>query len=626
MNPNAGVDNRPKSINERCSVAWGAAAKVAAIFAVDPIGLGGVLLRSPAGDARNAWLSLLRAALPASVPMRRIPHQTGDSRLLGGLDLAATLAVGRPIAEKGLLAECDGGVAIIAMAERMSGATASRFAAAMDWHELVVERDGLSSRQSTAFGAVLLDEGMDDEETAASALRDRVAFHLSLPLGLPLKEEWRELLDDVASARIGLSDIAAGEAAIEALAATAFALGVAGARAPLLALKAARAHAALNRRSEIDDDDLAFAAASVLAPRATRIPQAAANADDPAVDADRPPEEAMGDGRDRDNTARPDDAGGESEPATAGEKPLEDVVLDAATAAMPAGLLAQLMQGGANRRAQSRGSSGRAQQSATSGRPIGVRPGDPRSAGRLNLLATLRAAAPWQPLRRRELAALPYERKNPSPPLQIRREDFRVNRYQQRSESLTIFAVDASGSSALHRLAEAKGAVELLLADCYVRRDRVAVVAFRGNGAEVLLPPTRSLVRAKRSLASLPGGGGTPLAAGIDAAHDLATAAERRGETPLLVLLTDGRANVGRDGKGGRAVAEADAIDAARRVRAGGLAALVIDTSPGGAKQAIAIAGAMDATLLMLPQSDARRLSSAVARVSRDLAGTVGHA
>ena len=104
--------------------------------------------------------------------------------------------------------------------------------------------------------------------------------------------------------------------------------------------------------------------------------------------------------------------------------------------------------------------------------------------------------------------------------------------------------MDASGSSALHRLAEAKGAIELLLASCYVRRDRVALVAFRGQSAELLLPPTRSLVRAKRSLASLPGGGGTPLAAGIDVSLLLADAVQRRGGTPTIVLLTDGRANV----------------------------------------------------------------------------------
>ena len=115
-------------------------------------------------------------------------------------------------------------------------------------------------------------------------------------------------------------------------------------------------------------------------------------------------------------------------------------------------------------------------------------------------------------------------------------------------ETTTIFVVDASGSAALHRLAEAKGAVELLLADCYIRRDQVALIAFRGSAAELLLPPTRSLARAKRSLAGLPGGGGTPLAAGLDAAFALSDSIRRKGQTPTVIVLTDGRANIARDG------------------------------------------------------------------------------
>ena len=158
--------------------------------------------------------------------------------------------------------------------------------------------------------------------------------------------------------------------------------------------------------------------------------------------------------------------------------------------------------------------------------------------------------------------------------VEVRREDFHVTRYRERAETTTIFVVDASGSSALHRLAEAKGAVELLLAECYVRRDRVALVAFRGAGAELLLPPTRSLVRAKRSLAGLPGGGGTPLACGLDAAALIAEGVLRRGGTPTLVVLTDGRANVARDGTHGRELAQRDATTAARRLRARGVAAV----------------------------------------------------
>jgi magnesium chelatase subunit D len=194
----------------------------------------------------------------------------------------------------------------------------------------------------------------------------------------------------------------------------------------------------------------------------------------------------------------------------------------------------------------------------------------------------------------------------------VRRDDFHITRYRERRETTTLFAVDASGSAALHRLAEAKGAVELLLADCYVRRDRVALLAFRGPGCELLLPPTRSLARAKRSLAGLPGGGGTPLASAIDAAAALADSVRRRGETPVIVFLTDGRANIGRDGKGGRERAHADALAAASALRVMGLTAVLLDTSPQPQPAARQVADAMGARYLPLPHAGAAELSLAV--------------
>jgi magnesium chelatase subunit D len=244
------------------------------------------------------------------------------------------------------------------------------------------------------------------------------------------------------------------------------------------------------------------------------------------------------------------------------------------------------------------------------GRPAGVRAGEPRQGARLSVVETLRAAAPWQPIRRRERRAASGAQR-----IEVRRDDFRVRRYKQRAQTTTIFAVDASGSSALHRLAEAKGAVELLLAECYVRRDQVALIAFRGAGAELLLPPTRSLVRAKRSLAGLPGGGGTPLAAGIESARLLAESVTRRGGFAALVLLTDGRANVARDGTHGRPQAEADALAAARAIRIAGVHALLVDTSPRPQSVAEKLAQAMGAVYLALPHADARALSRSVAAV-----------
>jgi magnesium chelatase subunit D len=231
----------------------------------------------------------------------------------------------------------------------------------------------------------------------------------------------------------------------------------------------------------------------------------------------------------------------------------------------------------------------------------------------MSVIDTLRAAAPWQRLRREERMRAG---KGVDILVEVRHDDFRVTRYRQRSETTTIFVVDASGSAALHRLAEAKGAIELLLADCYVRRDRVAMIAFRGPRAELLLPPTRSLVRAKRGLAGLPGGGGTPLAAGIDAAVELADGVQRRGGTPVVVVLTDGRANVTREGIGGRAQATEDAVASARAFRTAELKALVVDMSPRPRPDAEKLAREMGAVYLPLPHANAAALSGAVQAVS----------
>ena len=182
----------------------------------------------------------------------------------------------------------------------------------------------------------------------------------------------------------------------------------------------------------------------------------------------------------------------------------------------------------------------------------------------------------------------------------FRSDDLRVQRLKSRQEALTIFAVDASGSAALARLAEAKGAVELLLAQAYVKRAQVALIAFRGTSANLLLPPTRSLTRARRELGELPGGGGTPIAAGLNAARELAVAAARRGRTPFLVILSDGRANVTADGTPDRARAEEEALAAAKALAAEGVASAFVDISPRPRPEGARLAAAMHARYLPL--------------------------
>ena len=157
------------------------AALVAALFAVDPVGLGGVALRSRAGSARERWLALLKQLLPADRPLRRVPLNIGDTALLGGLDLGATLQAGRPVAQQGLLVQAHGGVLLLAMAERISLATAARLASVLDQGEILLERDGLTLRRPARLGMVALDEGDTDDEQLPAALHDRLAFHLALP-------------------------------------------------------------------------------------------------------------------------------------------------------------------------------------------------------------------------------------------------------------------------------------------------------------------------------------------------------------------------------------------------------------------------------------------------------------
>ena len=593
---------------------WGSALHAAALFAIEPAALGGVWLKAGAGPVRERWLALLEALLPADAPRRRIPLNIADERLLGGLDLAATLRSGRPVAQRGVLAEAHGGIVTLAMAERVPPAMATRIAQVLDAGEVLVARDGVEGRLPARLGVVALDEASGDDEPPATVLTDRLGVVVALDglvpsqCEVPEASEQRAWQRDIAAARRVWRGVRVADEVLPALCGTAAALGVDSPRSGLAALHLARMAAALDSRDEVDGDDCALAARLVIAPRATRLPPPPSAEEPPPEQAAEPPQQDPS----ADAEPPPDDA--DAIP----DKPLEDTVLEAARAAIPPGLLAMLQASLLLGRTRSGGKSGAAQQNHRRGRPTGSRRGSLRPGVRLQVIDTLRNAAPWQPLRRREreAAGLPSHGR-----VLIRADDFQVTRCLQRSETTTLFVVDASGSSALHRLAEAKGAVELLLADCYVRRDRVALMAFRGKGCELILPPTRSLTRAKRTLAGLPGGGGTPMAAAIEAAQQLYGQLSRRGDSVVMVLLTDGRANLDREGRPGRAQAEADALAAARRARISGMASVLIDTSPQPAPNGQRLAAELGALYQPLPYADTRLLSQRIGASVRALAG-----
>ncbi len=595
----------------------GDAATIAALFAVDPVGLGGVALRSPACENRDQWLALLKSLLPAQTPLRRVPLNINDTALLGGLDLGATLQAGKPIALKGLLSQADGGVLVLAMAERMSLSSAARFGSVLDTGMVALQRDGLDTSAKASLGLVALDEGASDDEQMPAGLADRLAFRLLMGAQDEDEEgpEWTP--QEVLNARGRLSQVTIDDEAVQALCAAALALGIDSLRASVFAVRVARAAAALAGSLTVEEEHTGVAARLVLAPRATRLPPAAAPEneaqDTPAETEDSPPEpppEANSPDAENQDESNSDE---DQEEELALPENLAELVLEAAQAAIPSGLLARLKIGQLQRaKTPSSGSAGALQKNALRGRPVGARKGEPRAGQRINVLETLRAAAPWQKLRQRQEALSGGQKQR----IVVRKEDFHVTRFRQSGQTTTVFVVDASGSSALNRLAEAKGAVELLLADCYVRRDSVAVLAFRGQTAELILPPTRSLARAKRSLAGLPGGGGTPLAHAIDASMLLADQLKKKGETPIVVLLTDGKGNIARDGRPGRAQAATDALAAATEMRLRGFSTLLVDTSPQAQEAAKNLAKAMGAQYLALPYAGANSLNQAVRAVA----------
>ena len=610
----------------------GDAATIAALFAVDPVGLGGVALRSPACDNRDQWLALLKSLLPTQTPLRRVPLNINDTALLGGLDLGATLQAGKPIALKGLLSQADGGVLVLAMAERMSLTSAARFGSVLDTGMVALQRDGLDTSAKASLGLVALDEGASDDEQMPAGLADRLAFRLLMGAQDEDEDGPEWTAQEVLNARERLSQVTIDDEAVQALCAAALALGIDSLRASVFAVRVARAAAALAGSNTVEEEHTGVAARLVLAPRATRLPPAAPpenEAQDTPAENQEPPKNSDSDNKSEppEPPSKPDapdaenkdesNADGDQEEAQ-DEDPglpenLAELVLEAAQAAIPSGLLARLKMGQLHRaKTPTSGSAGALQKNALRGRPVGARKGEPRAGQRINVLETLRAAAPWQKLRQRQQAPTDGQIQR----IVVRKEDFHVTRFRQSGQTTTVFVVDASGSSALNRLAEAKGAVELLLADCYVRRDSVAVLAFRGQTAELILPPTRSLARAKRSLAGLPGGGGTPLAHAIDAAILLADQLRKKGETPIVVLLTDGKGNIARDGRPGRAQAAADALAAATEMRLRGFSTLLVDTSPQAQDAAKNLAQAMGAQYLALPYAGANSLNQAVRAVA----------
>jgi magnesium chelatase subunit D len=584
-----------------------AAKQALLLLAVNPA-LAGVAIAAPVGSGKSTLARAFAALLPSGTPFVELPVGATEESVLGGLDLEATLATGRRVVARGLLARAHGGVLYADGLNLLDNSIVAHLISALSDGVVRVERDGLSEIHPARFLLVgtydpaegevprsLLDRlglivpfaPQSDERVRAAVVRQNLAGERADD------EEIAILQAMLAEARARLTKVQIEENQIQALIQAALSLGVEGNRADAFAVQAALAKAAFDGRDAVDDDDLKLAMRLVLLPRATQVPAQ----DPPAQDAQHAP-------------GQQDSQAGDQE-TNEGQGPrLEDILLEAARVDLPAGLLDLPFVAQRRGRSGSRG----ATLNAKRGRFVRAVAGDLRG-NRIALLPTLVAAAPWQRLR---------QAKHGGARLEIRREDIRVKRFRDKAGVLYIFVVDASGSMAINRMREAKGAVVRLLQDAYVHRDQVGLIAFRGQQAQVLLAPSQSVERAKRALDVLPTGGGTPLASALLAAWDMAQQARARGISQVtLVLMTDGRGNVplrtGSDSPAAqpaRAQLQAELQQLAALIRAEGIGAVVIDTQVNylSRGEASRLAAWLGGRYVYLPNAKAEQIATTVAR------------
>lgn len=537
------------------------------LTAVNPA-IGGVVVRGQKGTAKSTAARALGALLPpgedgGKAPFVTLPLGATEDMVIGSLDLEAAIANGEVRFQPGLLARAHGGVLYIDEVNLLDDHLVDSILGAAESGVNRVEREGQSRAHAACFvlvgtmnpeegelrpqfldrfGLAVAVEGAADPETRVALMRLREEFdrdgHAFAQRFAAQQQVFRQRL---AQARRQLPEVSVPRRLLTFIAEICQRNHVAGHRADIVIERAARAHAAWNGRAEVTADDILAVAPMALLHRMRDAtpdmpppppPPPPSDEDEPETDE----EDGQDDDKGQDKPPPPaEDESPQPQPPPSPPSAPEDEV-QAVGAPFPVRRLQnegtdRMLRSGSGRRSSTR--------SATrQGRYVKSTPR--RARDDLALDATIRAAAPHQRQRRQE---------SPSPlAIHIHPGDIREKVRERRVGNLLLFAVDGSGSmGAQKRMSETKAAIMSLLMDAYQKRDRVAMVVFRGQSAQVVLPPTGSVERAARLLADLPVGGRTPLSSGLEETSKLLDQTRRRDPRvlPLVLVLTDGRANAG---------------------------------------------------------------------------------